>query len=93
MRDLIIRTAVLVDAVRGMFLRSAAKKRAEAAGDAGSALTALAQGGQVDMVRRLVEAGADVNAENEYGFTALRLAVLEGHADVAKVLREAGARE
>ena len=45
----------------------------------------------IDEVIRLLEAGADVNARDEDGDTALMWAVFKGHKDVALVLYEAGA--
>ena len=44
-------------------------------------------------VKRLIEEGADVNAQNNYGGTALMRASQEGHPEVAKLLIEAGAKE
>jgi ankyrin repeat protein len=46
----------------------------------------------VEFVRFLIRAGADVNAENVYGYTALRGAERRGHSEIAEVLRAAGAR-
>ncbi|MBI4689569.1 MAG: ankyrin repeat domain-containing protein [Nitrospirae bacterium] len=40
---------------------------------------------------RIWEAGADVNAHNKSGFTALRIASAEGYTDITKLLIEAGA--
>ncbi len=51
-----------------------------------------ASGGQTEKVRRLLEAGADVDATpHAPGKTALRLAAVNNHPEVVKVLLEAGA--
>jgi len=42
-------------------------------------------------VKRLIEEGADVNAQNNYGDTALMIASKRGHTEVAKLLIEEGA--
>jgi ankyrin repeat protein len=42
-------------------------------------------------VKRLLEKGADVNAPDEDGDTALMWAVFKGHKDVVKVLHKWGA--
>jgi ankyrin repeat protein len=47
--------------------------------------------GDVEGVRELITAGADVNARNRYGQTALMLAAHHGHLQVAEALVEAGA--
>jgi hypothetical protein len=49
------------------------------------------ESGDYDEVKRLVEAGADVNAKDNYGYTALMLATQQGHTEVIKLLIEAGA--
>jgi len=46
--------------------------------------------GNVVTARALVEMGANVNAKNAFGDTALRVAASDGTVDVAKVLLEAG---
>jgi len=57
-----------------------------------SPLMAAARRGQADMVRALLEHGADVNAkENVRGQTALMWAVSERHPDVVRMLLEHGA--
>ena len=49
-----------------------------------------AQGGHVEVVKKLLDAGADVNAQSE-GSTALKLASDKGRESVVNVLRAAGA--
>ena len=46
--------------------------------------------GNVATARALLEMGADVNAQNEFGDTALRVAASEGTPDIAKLLLAAG---
>lgn len=53
-------------------------------------LSVAADAGEVEMVRALLKAGAEVDASNAGGFTALVGAAFRGHAEVAKVLLEAG---
>ena len=55
-------------------------------------LQAAAYNGHAEVVRRLIEAGVDVNvAETRYGFTALARAARNGRIEVMKILLEAGA--
>lgn len=42
--------------------------------------------GRLEMVRLLLEAGADVNCQDEDGSTALMCASEHGHVDIVKVL-------
>ena len=49
--------------------------------------------GHVFMVKLLLDAGADVNAKDNEGFTPLRYARMEGHPDVVELLKTAGGRE
>ena len=55
---------------------------------ASTPLMLAASGGNEDMVRRLIAAGADVNASNAKGMTALMMAANSGHYAVASVLLE-----
>ena len=52
-------------------------------------MRAAAQG-KLEIVRRLLGAGARRNAIDNDGYVALRLALEGGHEDVAAVLREMG---
>ncbi len=45
-----------------------------------------------ESVREALKAGADVNAKNEYGNTALILSACNGYTEIAKILRDAGAK-
>jgi len=47
--------------------------------------------GHTAVVELLLAAGADVDAKNNYGWTALHYAAAYGHADVVELLLEAGA--
>ncbi|MBA7493532.1 hypothetical protein ES702_04091 [subsurface metagenome] len=42
-------------------------------------------------VKRLIEEGTDVNAKDEFGFTALLFTARAGHTDITKLLIESGA--
>ena len=43
------------------------------------------------MVKYLIKHGANINAKNKNGDTALSIAEKNGHTEVARILREAGA--
>lgn len=49
--------------------------------------------GHREIVRLLIERGSDVNARDREGSSALALAQRQGQAEVARMLRAAGARE
>ena len=53
---------------------------------------AAAAVGQTGIAKELLSAGANVNARNNSGRTALSLAMKEGHAETANALRSAGGR-
>jgi len=49
--------------------------------------------GHADAVKTLLDAGADVNAEDENGGTALMHGARRGHTEIVDMLKQAGARE
>ena len=57
-----------------------------------TALMVASEMGHTGIVKLLIEAGADVNAQADDGYTALRAASLR-HKDIATLLIEAGAKE
>ena len=56
------------------------------------ALLGAAYNGHTDIVKILLEAGADVNARDGYGLTALQLAEKYRRAEIVEILKKAGAR-
>lgn len=65
--------------------------QAAPAPDRGDELRRAASSGDAAKVRQLLAAGADVNAANPYGGTALAFACDKGRTEVVKVLLEHGA--
>ena len=59
--------------------------------DGTTALHRAVYGGDVDEVRELLAAGADVRAANHFGATALQLAAVVGDTGMIRVLLKAGA--
>lgn len=47
-----------------------------------------AKGGITEMVRLLIEKGADINAKDKYNRTALYYAATNGHVEIVKILKE-----
>ena len=45
--------------------------------------------GNTEVVKLLLDAGADVNAENNNGMTALKLAINQGHHEIVQLIRKA----
>ncbi|MGC8923596.1 MAG: ankyrin repeat domain-containing protein [Candidatus Micrarchaeia archaeon] len=54
------------------------------------ALMYAARDGRTEIVKLLLEKGADVNAKDILGLTALRYAAENGHKDVVELLKKAG---
>ena len=54
-------------------------------------LHAASEKGQVEVVKKLIQAGGDVNEQTEYGSTALHAASENGHLEVITALLTAGA--
>jgi ankyrin repeat protein len=47
--------------------------------------------GQIELVRLLVERGAALNTTAKYNLTALMLAIINGHTEIARILIQVGA--
>ena len=63
----------------------------ESSSENDTALLSAALNGRANAVRRLLAAGADLNARDEDGDTPLHLAALGGDGDTVKILLDAGA--
>ncbi|RDW72196.1 hypothetical protein BP5796_08230 [Coleophoma crateriformis] len=69
-----------------LFLRAEADPNSMQPDNRYTALHKAAEGGDVEIVKLLVERGADVNAELPGGLTALHLASEKGHEDIVELL-------
>ena len=49
--------------------------------------------GDLEKIKQLLENGADVNAKDKYGWTALRYASSWGHKEIVELLKSYGAKE
>jgi len=56
-------------------------------------LTDAADSGYAEKVKKLIKEGANVNAKDKDGNTALMYAAFMGNTDIVKILKEAGAKE
>ena len=50
-----------------------------------------ARQGHIEVVRTLLESGADANSQDEFGWTALMDAAYQGHVEAVRILLEVGA--
>lgn len=58
-----------------------------------TALMFAVRWGKIEVVKFLISAGADVNAKGKEDSTPLGIANEEGYSDIAKLLRDSGAKE
>ena len=72
-------------------MSSAVSIRQQAVVEESHALARAAEGGDLDAVKMLLAAGADVNAAGAYGKTPLIAAAAQGHAGIVRLLLERGA--
>ncbi|KAE8743368.1 hypothetical protein FOCC_FOCC011020 [Frankliniella occidentalis] len=79
-----VRTETHRHVVRRLFHLADVNQRAKQHGQ--TALMLAVSHGRLDTVRLLLEAGADVNIQDEDGSTALMCAAEHGHLDILKVL-------
>ena len=78
-------------AIRGSSLSGRKRADVNVRGWDNTALHKAAGGGHIEVVRFLVENGADVNARDKGDDTALHDAAFEGHIEVVRFLLENGA--
>ena len=55
-------------------------------------LMVAAQGSNPEFIQALIDAGADVKAQNDEGDGALSIAVKDGHHDIVRLLSKAGTK-
>eukprot|EP00732_Lithocolla_globosa_P003814 Lithocolla_globosa_v1_NODE_3213_length_1731_cov_8.599045.p2 type:complete len:184 gc:universal NODE_3213_length_1731_cov_8.599045:599-48(-) len=60
-------------------------------GNGNHVLHIASQNGHTDLVQLIIDAGADVNAQNDGGQTALHMAVAYDFDEISEILRKAGA--
>ena len=65
----------------------------QATSDLDQELIAAAIDGDIEKVKALIAAGADVNAKDNDEYTALDYAKDGGHTEIIKILKAAGAKE
>ena len=52
-----------------------------------------AKSGNLEVVKYLIDKGADVNSKPMNGFTALKMAQMRGHEEMVELLKAHGAKE
>lgn len=81
----------IVGSRTGLIFGGQAGNPEDFAGKTHCVLTAAANEGAIEVVKALLEAGADVNDTGMFGETALHTACWYGHADIAELLIQNGA--
>lgn len=90
-------TALIIAACRGrnqlvdILLRSGAEINATVEGSYRTALECGVERGNIETVRLLIEAGADLDTKDESGNTLLMIAKSKGYQEIIKLLTDAGA--
>lgn len=74
-------------------LASGAQINAKLSGGGWTALMVATVNGHAEIVRTLLDKGADPHVENDNGWTALMIATRKGFAQIAELLKERGAQE
>ncbi len=88
------KTALMAAAIIGnasvvdLLLKRKADPNARSEEDGSTALMWAANAGQIEMVRRLLAAGASVSIKAKDGWTAIAAAQMAGHEDIARLLAE-----
>ena len=76
-----------------LLLRAGAEVNAKKISNGYTALMVAAEDSSAEILHRLIAAGADVNARNKFGETALMRARKAERSDAISILKRAGARE
>lgn len=71
-------------------MKSGAVVNSNASDDGYTPMYVAARVGRIDVIKALVDFGADVNALNKDGFTPLHVAAQSGHLEVISALAEYG---
>ena len=79
------------DATRALALDREARRRQRAGADGTTALHWAVHHDDLELVERLIRAGANVNAKNDFGATPMSEAAVVGNAELLEALLEAGA--
>ena len=82
----------MVDAFGEGLLKAITAEALDASGQRDSLIRAAGRG-HIDTVKALLEAGADLNAKDKEGKTALMYAKEKNHTEIVHLLKKAGAKE
>ena len=92
-------TALAIATARGdlemvnLLITAGANPNLETADETPKVLAIAVEGNSLQIVQTLLKAGADPNITDKQGRTALELATRKGYAEIAAILRQAGATE